>query len=263
MVRNEATGVAPEGGTVYAEAGGMSFRATVLDHGEAGPSAENCESAGGSLISLGANLEALDSGVGLQCGLSSGAGDFFATNAGLTPLAHRGGPTQTHALFNGSPALDAIPSCYPITADQRGELRPGAFACDVGSFERQVRAAPGERCFGRDPTIIGFADSEKIIGTPEADVIVSDAGNDVIRSGDGNDRVCAGKGKDRILGGGGNDRLAGNAGRDRIFGNDGEDLLRGVSGRDFLAGGKGRDRLNGGKGRDNCRATGGDKLKSC
>lgn len=54
----------------------------------------------------------------------------------LAPLANNGGPTKTHALETGSPAIDAAstPDC-PAT-DQRGVLRPRGEACDIGSYER-------------------------------------------------------------------------------------------------------------------------------
>ena len=50
------------------------------------------------------------------CGLD-GTGDRVA-GAQLAPLAANGGPTRTHALYTGSPAIDAVPAgCLPI--DQR------------------------------------------------------------------------------------------------------------------------------------------------
>ena len=62
----------------------------------------------------------------------------------LGELANNGGPTQTHALGEGSVAIDVIPAdeCLdadgaPLTTDQRGEPRPAADGCDVGAFERQ------------------------------------------------------------------------------------------------------------------------------
>lgn len=65
----------------------------------------------------------------------------------LGPLADNGGPTQTHALLSGSPALDSAEDCT-LTDDQRGETRPfdipmasdGTDECDIGSFERQADA---------------------------------------------------------------------------------------------------------------------------
>ena len=53
----------------------------------------------------------------------------------LGPLALNGGPTRTHALLPGSPALDAAstPDCPPT--DQRGVARPQGAGCDSGSYE--------------------------------------------------------------------------------------------------------------------------------
>jgi predicted outer membrane repeat protein len=76
--------------------------------------------------------------------------DLPNTDPVLGPLADNGGPTDTHALLVGSPAIDAgevvctDPSGAPLTTDQRGEPRPvdgnsdGNTACDIGAFEFQV-----------------------------------------------------------------------------------------------------------------------------
>ncbi len=65
-------------------------------------------------------------------------------------LADNGGPTQTHALLTGSPAIDKGPpstSCPPPATDQRGVTRPqdgdadSTAVCDIGSFEFQTHPA--------------------------------------------------------------------------------------------------------------------------
>jgi hypothetical protein len=69
----------------------------------------------------------------------------------LGPLADNGGPTQTHALLPGSPAIDAGNPDEPGTTegscevtDQRGVYRPldgdgdGAAVCDIGAFEKAL-----------------------------------------------------------------------------------------------------------------------------
>jgi hypothetical protein len=54
----------------------------------------------------------------------------------LATLANNGGPTPTHALIEGSLAIDgAEGEC--LASDQRGETRPSGAACDAGSFEVQ------------------------------------------------------------------------------------------------------------------------------
>ena len=54
----------------------------------------------------------------------------------LGPLADNGGPTETHDLLPGSPAIDAgSPGCPPPDTDQRGVARPQGVACDIGAVE--------------------------------------------------------------------------------------------------------------------------------
>ncbi len=59
----------------------------------------------------------------------------FDDLSGFDPaLADNGGPTQTHALFEESSAIDAAGVCG-INRDQRGEPRNGP--CDAGAYELQ------------------------------------------------------------------------------------------------------------------------------
>lgn len=59
----------------------------------------------------------------------------------LGPLADNGGPTLTHALLPGSPAIDAGSNAHCPGSDQRGVSRPldgsgdGFAHCDIGAFE--------------------------------------------------------------------------------------------------------------------------------
>jgi beta-glucanase (GH16 family) len=84
-----------------------------------------------TLSSLGHNL-ASDA----TCALT-GSGDLpSVADAKVGPIAANGGPTRTHALLAGSPALDAATNC-PAT-DQRGVARPQGPACDIGAYEKTV-----------------------------------------------------------------------------------------------------------------------------
>jgi hypothetical protein len=63
------------------------------------------------------------------------ASDQSATDALLGPLADNGGPTLTHALLVGSPAIEAADDGGCPATDQRGVTRPQGTSCDVGAFE--------------------------------------------------------------------------------------------------------------------------------
>ena len=70
-------------------------------------------------------------------------GNLTGISANLGPLANNGGRTQTHALFSGSPAIDAGNPAAPgsgaaacPTTDQRGTLRPRGAHCDIGAVEQ-------------------------------------------------------------------------------------------------------------------------------
>jgi len=75
-------------------------------------------------------------------------GDLNSKNPKLGKLQKNGGPTQTMALQQGSPALDAgnPAGCRDfarnlLTTDQRGQRRPGGTettGCDMGAYESQT-----------------------------------------------------------------------------------------------------------------------------
>jgi beta-glucanase (GH16 family) len=65
------------------------------------------------------------------------AGDQPNTDPLVGPLADNGGPTLTHALLAGSPAIDAGDGSACPAVDQRGVTRPQGAACDVGSYEAE------------------------------------------------------------------------------------------------------------------------------
>ena len=64
--------------------------------------------------------------------------DQVVVNTGLALLADNGGPTLTHALLAGSPALDAADGVSCPATDQRGVVRPQGDGCDIGAFELQA-----------------------------------------------------------------------------------------------------------------------------
>lgn len=112
---------------------------TILKTGESG---ENIYSNGdGMVMSLGYNVSNDDGGE-----ILTGPGDQIDTDPMVGPLQDNGGPTFTHALLPGSPAIDAGDPNFtpPPLFDQRG---PGFDRVvngriDIGSFEVQSGATP-------------------------------------------------------------------------------------------------------------------------
>ena len=109
----------------------------------AGNSGENCF---GTITSGGYNIESAN-----DCGLSA-TGDITNSTTITTtlgPLQDNGGPTWTHALLEGSPAIDHIPYATngcgtEYTTDQRGVGRPQPpeGSCDIGAYEYEPPEPP-------------------------------------------------------------------------------------------------------------------------
>ena len=126
---------------------------------------------GGIRQDFGSNVNArtfasnvlLAANVGFSCGGTTGAAGFIqsvngmsddpvatpscnvdparntlVSNAMIGSLANNGGPTRTHALLAGSPAIGAGAGC--LANDQRSLLRGSV--CDIGAFEFGTEAPP-------------------------------------------------------------------------------------------------------------------------
>ena len=134
---------APSGGGIYNTRGIPADRLEISDTIlNAGASGENIFNDGGTVTSLGYNLSSDDGG-----GYLTGPGDQINTDPLLGPLQDNGGPTFTHALLPGSPAIDAGDPNFspPPFRDQRGLCFDRVYngRLDVGSFETQP---PPPRC---------------------------------------------------------------------------------------------------------------------
>jgi hypothetical protein len=70
--------------------------------------------------------------------------DTIQSDPMLAPLADNGGPTPTHALLPGSPAIDAGSNNLRLPYDQRGEgfPRESGNRADIGAFEVQQAGMP-------------------------------------------------------------------------------------------------------------------------
>ena len=130
---------------MYVNSGTVWVRATIFD--ESGYDA--CELS--TVTNNNATIESqgynIDRGESCQFGTTTGT-DQSKTDAKLANLANNGGPTQTHALLAGSPAIDSIPysvakiANFVPSTDQRGVGRPQVPSnkvfggvVDIGAFE--------------------------------------------------------------------------------------------------------------------------------
>jgi hypothetical protein len=84
--------------------------------------------------------------------LFAGSGDMSGDPALLGPLQNNGGPTLTHALLPGSPAVNAADDSNCPHTDQRGVSRPQSAHCDMGAFEAEYSETPLPEKQTRTPT---------------------------------------------------------------------------------------------------------------
>jgi hypothetical protein len=115
----------------------------------AGASGENIYNYAGTVASHGYNISS-EGGVtndGGGTGDLMATGDQINTNPMLGPLQDNGGPTFTHALLTGSPAIDTGDPAFdpnnfnpPLLYDQRGNGFPRVVngRIDIGAFEVQL-----------------------------------------------------------------------------------------------------------------------------
>jgi hypothetical protein len=125
------------GGGISASAA-LQIENTIL---KAGARGANISMDGGTVMSHGYNISSDDGG-----GFLNGTGDQINTDPVLGPLQNNGGPTFTHALLPGSPAIDAGDPSFtpPPYYDQRGSRFRRIFngRIDVGALEVQPEPPP-------------------------------------------------------------------------------------------------------------------------
>jgi hypothetical protein len=152
FAENQAIGATTLISNVYNESNTFTIADTLFVAGTG--AGVNCYLTGATVHDEGHNLE---DDAGASCELSALSGDLVGVSPLLIPLAANGGPTETMALSQGSPAIDAGGQCLditqagspPLASDQRGS--PRGNPCDIGAFESQPPSASGV------PSIVGSA----------------------------------------------------------------------------------------------------------
>jgi hypothetical protein len=125
------------------------------------------ENVSGTVTSHGYNLSNDDGG-----GFLMGPGDQTNTEPMLGPLQDNGGPTFTHELLPGSPAIDAGDPGFtpPPFYDQRGPVfwRVRNSRIDIGSFEVQAGATPTPTATATSTPTATFTPTPTATFTPTA-----------------------------------------------------------------------------------------------
>jgi hypothetical protein len=132
------------GGGIYNRGGGtVTLKNTIVANS---PSASGGNCHGTTITNGGYNLDSDNT-----CGFGTDNNSLSGIDPMLGDLADNGGPTMTHALLEGSPAIDKGNS-FGESTDQRGEERPSDFdtvanatdgdGSDIGAFEVQASAPP-------------------------------------------------------------------------------------------------------------------------
>ena len=121
---------APAGGGIAATGGMLKIKNSIVALNVSG---NDCLATSVDMTGLGENID------------SDGTCPGFTLKDDpiLDVLANYGGPTATHALKSGSPAIDAAPDCTTVggavvAVDQRGHARPGGAVCDLGAYEDEA-----------------------------------------------------------------------------------------------------------------------------
>lgn len=125
IANNRATN---KGGGIYSEGNGIFEMQNTLvgnNHCDAGPDIF------GGINSLGNNLIGNDQ----ETIFTASPSDILNADPMIAYLADYGGPTLTHRLLDGSPAIDAGTDTGTASIDQRGENRNFNGTPDIGAYE--------------------------------------------------------------------------------------------------------------------------------
>ena len=94
----------------------------------------DCVNEGSSALNTASGYNLIEDNVN-NCGLILVSNNIIGQDPLLGKLQDNGGFTQTHALWLGSPAINAGTNTGCPATDQRGIARPQGARCDIGAYE--------------------------------------------------------------------------------------------------------------------------------
>jgi len=135
------------GGGVYQAGGDGTWNSTIVAKNTvAGVDAPNADVGFFAPTTIAGNNNLIGVNDVATQGTFSGTNQIGTFGAGIDPLldvlANNGGPTLTHALKAGSPAINAGNNVAGLTTDQRGFQRVAGGTADVGAYEFGAVIAP-------------------------------------------------------------------------------------------------------------------------
>jgi len=129
IYNNTAFDTSTGGGGLFVGSGTANVTNTILAGNTApGITPQDCA---GTLTSGNHNLIQNVTG----CNISATTDNIIGSSPNLEALAENGGPTKTHKLLSGSPAIGAGNNASCASTDQRGVKRPQGAVCDIGAYE--------------------------------------------------------------------------------------------------------------------------------
>lgn len=178
---------ASRGGGIYDSytGGGMSqfviTNSTIVNNqASQGGGIRSSDSVGDTPTNVGNTIVASNSGGDILNPIVSQGYNLIGGDPKLGALAENGGPTKTHALLPGSPAIDQGKRLSDVQTDQRGVQRPtdnpaianasGGDGSDIGAYEIGASNGVAEKTLGNISTRLPVLTGDNV---PIAGIIVA------------------------------------------------------------------------------------------
>jgi hypothetical protein len=130
------------GGGIFITFGQLTLESSIVADNAVGAAGQHPDISGG-LVATNSLVENIAGAIFS----SASTANILGLDPLLGPLANNGGPTKTHTLLPGSPAIDHGANLTGLAADQRGGLFLRTFGggTDIGAFEVQPNPGPTQQ----------------------------------------------------------------------------------------------------------------------